>query len=187
YLAATARKFLRGPRGMGFLYVSERAVAGGAYPLLVDMHGADWTGVDEFTLRTDARRFETWEMSCALALGLGAAAEYALGVGLDVAQARSWALAEHARQRLAALPGTRVLDRGTVRCAIATAAFDGHDGADLKLRLRARGINTSAPSRADAVIDMDAKGTTSALRISPHYYNTEQEVDQAVEALAALL
>lgn len=187
YLSATARKFLRGPRGMGFLYVSERALAGGAYPLLVDMHGAAWTGVDEFTLRNDARRFETWEMSYALVLGLGAAAEYALGVGLDVAQARSWALAEHARQRLAALPGARVLDRGTARCAIATAAFDGHDGADLKLRLRARGINTSAPSREDAVIDMDAKGTTSALRISPHYYNTEQEVDQAIEALAALL
>ena len=187
YLAATARKFLRGPRGMGFLYVAERATRRGDFPLLVDMHGATWTAADAFELADGARRFEKWEMSYALLLGLGAAAEYALGVGLETARDRSWALAERARERLAALGGTRVLDRGRVRCAIATAAFEGHDGASLKLRLRERGINTSSPGREDAVIDMDAKGASTALRISPHYYNTDDEVDRAVEALGELI
>ena len=187
YLAATARKFLRGPRGMGFLYVAERATRRGDFPLLVDMHGATWTAADAFELADGARRFEKWEMSYALLLGLGAAAEYALDVGLETARDRSWALAERARERLAALGGTRVLDRGRVRCAIATAAFEGHDGASLKLRLRERGINTSSPGREDAVIDMDAKGASTALRISPHYYNTDDEVDRAVEALAELI
>jgi selenocysteine lyase/cysteine desulfurase len=187
YLAATARKFLRGPRGMGFLYVSESALRRGSYPLLVDMRGATWTEADAFRLADGARRFETWEMSGALVLGLGAAAEYALDVGLETARERSWRLAERVRERLAALPRARVLDRGQVRCAIATAAFDGVDGADLKLRLRARGINTSSPDRADAVIDMAAKGVQSALRISPHYYNTEAEVDRAVEVIGELL
>lgn len=187
YLAATARKFLRGPRGMGFLYVAERATRRGDFPLLVDMHGATWTAADAFELADGARRFEKWEMSYALLLGLGAAAEYALDVGLETARDRSWALAARARERLAALSGTRVLDRGRVRCAIATAAFEGHDGASLKLRLRERGINTSSPGREDAVIDMDAKGASTALRISPHYYNTDDEVDRAVEALAELI
>ncbi len=187
FLAATARKFLRGPRGMGFLYVSDTALARGAFPLLVDMRGATWSGADEFTLSPGARRFETWEMPPALVLGLGAAAEYALGVGLDTARDRSWSLAERARAGLAALPGARVLDRGRTRCAIATVAFAGHDGAELKLRLRERGINTSSPGREDAVIDMDAKGTDSALRISPHYYNIESEVDDAVAAIAELV
>ena len=81
YLAGTARKFLRGPRGIGFLYVSDRALAAGAYPLLVDMHGATWTDPDRFELTPDARRFESWEISSALVLGLGAAARYALDVG----------------------------------------------------------------------------------------------------------
>jgi selenocysteine lyase/cysteine desulfurase len=187
YLAGTARKFLRGPRGLGFLYVSDRALKAGAHPLLVDMHGADWTEADAFELSPDARRFETWEFAHALVLGLGAAAEYALEVGVDAGGSRARALADYARERLRALPGVRVLDRGPELCAIVTAALAGRDAADIKLQLRARGINTSSPQREDAVIDMDEKQTTSALRISPHYYNTREEVDTAVEALRELL
>jgi selenocysteine lyase/cysteine desulfurase len=187
YLAGTARKFLRGPRGVGFLYISDRALEKGAYPLLVDMHGADWTDPDSFALTPDARRFETWEFAFALVLGLGAAARYALEVGAETAQERAWGLAAYVRARLSELPGVRVLDRGPVLSAIATAAIDGRDTTEIKLALRSRGINTSSPHREDAVIDMDSKGTASALRISPHYYNTEEEIDTAVEALAELL
>jgi selenocysteine lyase/cysteine desulfurase len=187
YLAGTARKFLRGPRGIGFLYVSDSALAAGAYPLLVDMHGATWTDPDRFDLTPDARRFESWEIAQALVLGLGAAVRYALEVGLDTSRDRSRALAEYARARLGQLPGVRVLDRGAERCAIVTLEPGGRPAAEIKLALRARGINTSSPEREDAVIDMDQKGTASAIRISPHYYNTASEVDQAVEALADLL
>ena len=187
YLAATARKFLRGPRGLGFLFVSDRALAAGAYPLLVDMHGATWTEADSFELTPDARRFESWELPHAIALGLGAAVRYALEVGVETARDRARSLAGLARERLAALPGVRVLDRGPELCAIVTAHCTGRSAEELKLALRARGINVSSPSREDAVIDMDAKGADSALRISPHYYNTEEEVGWAVEALGDLL
>ncbi|HEX2611591.1 MAG TPA: aminotransferase class V-fold PLP-dependent enzyme [Gemmatimonadales bacterium] len=187
YLAATARKFLRGPRGIGFLCVSDRVLASGSHPLLVDMHGATWTDADNYSLTPDARRFEYWEFSHALVLGLGAAATYALEVGLDVAGDRAQALAQYARDRLAELPDVRVLDRGPELCAITTAAIRGRDAQELKLALRARGINTSSPEREDAVIDMDEKAATSALRISPHYYNTREEIDTAVEALRELL
>lgn len=187
FLAGTARKFLRGPRGIGFLCVGDRPLAAGAYPLLVDMHGADWTDPDAFTLTPDARRFESWEISFALVLGLGAAVRYALEVGLETARDRARALADYARERLAAVPGVRVLDRGAERCAIVTIDPAGRPAPDLKLALRRRGINTSSPERTDAVIDMDEKGAASALRISPHYYNTADEVDTAVDAIADLL
>jgi selenocysteine lyase/cysteine desulfurase len=183
YFSAATRKFLRGPRGLGFLYVSDRALKAGAYPLMVDMHGATWAEADRFELTPDARRFETWEFAYALVLGLGAAANYALEVGLDSARDRARQLAVHARKRLADVPGVRVLDRGPELCAIVTASVAGWDTAEIKLRLRARGINTSSPQREDAVIDMDKKGASSALRISPHYYNTTEEIDAAVEAL----
>jgi selenocysteine lyase/cysteine desulfurase len=187
YLAGTARKFLRGPRGIGFLYVSDSALDAGAYPLLVDMHGATWTDPDRFDLTPDARRFESWEIAQALVLGVGAAVRYALEVGVDTSRDRSRALAQYARVRLGDLPGVRVLDRGAERCAIVTVEPGGRPAAEIKLALRARGINTSSPEREDAVIDMDEKGTASAIRISPHYYNTAREVDQAVEALADLM
>ncbi len=187
YLAGAARKFLRGPRGIGFLFVSDRALEAGAYPITVDMHGADWIEAEEFVLKPDARRFEGWEISHALVLGVGAAAEYALGVGAEAAGERSRALAAYARTRLAELDGVRVLDRGPSLCAIATAELGGRDAEAVKLGLRARGINTSSPLREDAVIDMDEKRAASALRISPHYYNTADEIDAAVAALAELL
>jgi selenocysteine lyase/cysteine desulfurase len=187
YLAAAFRKFLRGPRGIGFLYVSDRMLAAGAHPLLVDMHGADWTDPDSFELNPDARRFETWEVAYALVLGVGSAARYALEVGLETARDRAWELAAHARDRLAALPGVRVLDRGPALCAIATIAVEGRDTTPIKLALRQRGINTSSPHRVDAIIDMDDKRTRSALRISPHYYNTREEIDTAVEALGEIM
>jgi selenocysteine lyase/cysteine desulfurase len=187
YLSGTARKFLRGPRGLGFLYVSDRVLEAGAHPTLVDMHGADWTDADTFTLNPDARRFETWEFAFALVLGLGAAAEYALGAGVEATGRRARELAEYARSQLAGIPGVRILDRGPELCAIVTVAVDGWDTRDIKLALRSRGINTSSPHREDAVIDMDEKGTASALRISPHYYNTQEEIDTAVDALREVL
>jgi selenocysteine lyase/cysteine desulfurase len=159
----------------------------GAHPLLVDMHGASWTDTDAFELTPDGRRFETWEFAYDLVLGLGAAARYALDVGLDTARDRARKLADYARRRLAEVPGVRVLDRGPELCAIVTVAVAGRDTKEIKLELRRRGINTSSPQREDAVIDMDEKKTESALRISPHYYNTKEEIDTAVEALEELV
>jgi len=182
YLAATGRKFLRGPRGIGFLYVSDAALARGDHPLLVDMQGAEWTAADEFRLFDGARRFENWEFSHALVLGLGAAARYSAEVGA-AGMARARALAAQLRERLASIPGVRLMDRGRELGAIVTVATDGRKPADLKQRLRARRINTSVSDRDDAVIDMDEKRVTSVLRFSPHYYNTEQELETAALAL----
>ena len=187
YLAATARKFVRGPRGVGFLYVSDQRLEAGAHPLLVDMHGATWVEADAFDLTPDARRFESWEFAFALVLGLGAAAAYALDVGLDHARDRARELAAYTRTRLAMVPEVRVLDRGPELCAIVTAAVAGRDAKEIKLALRARGINTSSPDREDAVIDMDEKQASSALRISPHYYNTKEEIDTAIGALEEIV
>jgi selenocysteine lyase/cysteine desulfurase len=186
YLSATGRKFVRGPRGIGFLYVSDRMLERGAFPLFVDMRGADWTDPDAFRLADGARRFENWEFAHALVLGLGEAARYALAVG-SAGGERAWALAAALREQLAALPGVRVLDRGRERCAIVTIDVQGHDAPDLKLRLRERGVNTSSSDRDDGVLDMDEKRASTVLRFSPHYYNTEDELSAAVETLAELI
>jgi selenocysteine lyase/cysteine desulfurase len=186
FLGASARKFLRGPRGVGFLYVSDRMLRAGAHPLYVDMRGADWTAPDEFRLAADARRYETWEFAYALVIGMGAAADYALAVG-EAAFRRGRTLAAYAREKLARLAPVRVLDRGRELGAIATAAVDGRDADELKLALRERGVNTSVSRRESGVIDMDRKGAVSALRVSPHYYNTREEIDAAVAVLEELI
>jgi selenocysteine lyase/cysteine desulfurase len=135
----------------------------------------------------DARRFETWEFAYALVLGLGAAARYALHVGVEPAQERIVSLANATRARLAELPGARVLDRGPQLCGLVTASFAGHEPEALVQALRALGINTHALGRAGAVLDFDDKGVEAALRVSPHYYNTEAEIDALAEALGSIL
>src|SRR2546426_833494 len=185
FLAGTGRKFLRGPRGVGFLYVSDRMLERGAFPLFLDMRGADWTDPDAFHLADGARRFENWEFAYALVAGLGAAARYRLAVG-SAGRERARGLAASLRPQLAETPGVRVLDRGREQCALVTVDVAGRDAADLKLRLRQRGINTSSADRKSGVLDMDQKRASTVLRFSPHYYNTEDELETAVAALAEL-
>ncbi len=186
FLSATARKFLRGPRGAGFLFVSDRVLERGLEPLFPDLRGADWVDADLYQPAGDARRFENWEFAYALVLATGEAARYALEVGLEAIESRCRALAGHARERLRAMDGIRVLDRGAELCAIVSVAVEGWDASALVRELGRRRINTSATERAYAVLDFDDKGVESTLRVSPHYYNTVAEVDALVDALAEL-
>ena len=186
FLSATARKFLRGPRGIGFLYVSDRALQRGDFPLYIDMRGADWVSANDFQPASDARRFENWEFAYSLVLGLGEAVRSALGLGVERGGQRARELAASLRRKLGGLPGVRVLDRGNELAAIVTAEIAGWDARELVEVLRQRGINTSASLREYAVIDMEEKRAATALRLSPHYYNTDKEIAAAVEALRAL-
>jgi selenocysteine lyase/cysteine desulfurase len=187
FLAGTARKWLRGPRGLGFLYVSDHALEEGRYPLNLDGRGATWDEVDRFVLPATAQRFENWEFPHALVLGMGAAVRYALEVGIADGSRRALELAALARTRLATVPGVTVLDRGASLGAIVSAGIAGWDANVMVEKLKQRAINTSAVTRAWALLDMDAKGFETALRLSPHYYNTEGEVAGAVEAIGALV
>ena len=187
FLAATSRKFLRGPRGIGFLYVSDRMIQSGKNPLYPDTHGAEWVQADQFRLSDSAKRFENWEFPVAMQLGMGKAAEYALESGLEKISSRSFELAEYTREKLSDSNRVRILDNGKQKCAIVSAALKDVDAAMAVGELRNAGINTSSASRSASVIDMDAKQTESILRISPHYYNTREEIDACAAALEEFL
>jgi selenocysteine lyase/cysteine desulfurase len=186
YLAVTARKFLRGPRGIGFLYVSDRALERGDHPLGIDMGGALLSGPDCFELVDGARRFENWEFAYALVLALGEAARYAVEAGVERCGRRASELAAHAREWLAAVPGARVADRGERLCAIVTAEIAGWPAAHVVQRLRGIGINTSATTVGYGPLNAPGTGAPTAVRLSPHYYNTRDEVETAVAAIAEL-
>ena len=187
FLSATARKFLRGPRGAGFLYVSPRILDAGWEPLFPDLRGADWVGADLYQPAPDARRFETWEFSHGLLLGMGAAARHAMDLGLPAVRDRIRALAALARRTLGAIPGVSVLDRGPELGGIVTLSVTGWDAVALVAELRKRRINTSALTRVSAVMDFDARGIETALRVSPHVYNTPEEIEALAVALGELL
>jgi selenocysteine lyase/cysteine desulfurase len=187
FLSASARKYLRGPRGAGFLYVSDRALEQGLEPLFIDMRGADWIGEDHYRAVADAKRFENWESAWALVLATGEAARYATALGVEAISRRVIGLGQRVREQLGSIDRVRVLDRGSELCGIVSVAIEGRDPGELVTALRARGINTSAQQREYALLDYDDKRVTASLRISPHYYNTEEEIDQALSAIRELL
>ena len=185
-LSATGRKYLRGPRGTGFLWVRESLIDRLEPPFL-DLHAAEWIAPDRFEMRDDARRFENWECNFAGKIGLGVAMDYASEIGLDNIWARIQLLADGLRNRLAALPGVTVRDIGVVQGGIVSFTADGHDPQDLVAALRARAINVSNSGRTSTLIDMDARGLEAVVRSSVHYYNTEDELDRFQDALTDII
>ena len=184
-LSATGRKFLRGPRGTGFLYV-RRGLIEDLEPPLLDLQAAEWQPDGSYRIRPDARRFENWETNYATKIGLGTAIDYALDIGLEPIRDRVRALAEELRERLAALPGVTVHDLGEERCAIVTFAVDGHPAADVVRTLVADGINVSLSPGTYSRLDFERRGLESVVRASAHYYNEPAELDRLVERVATL-
>jgi selenocysteine lyase/cysteine desulfurase len=185
-LSITGRKFLRGPRGTGLLYV-RRTILDQLEPPLLDLHAAEWVAPDQYVMRDDARRFENWETNVAGKLGLGAALDYAMDWGLEPIWERVSSLAERLREALDALPVVAVRDQGVVRCGIVSFTVDGADLTALHDTLRAQNINVSVSPSEYTLIDMQARGLPAVARASVHYYNTEEEIARFCDALARLL
>jgi cysteine desulfurase/selenocysteine lyase len=185
FLSATGRKFLRGPRGTGFLYV-RRAMLETTEPPVLDLHSAAWTGPDSYEMRKDARRYENWENYVAGKIGLGVAVDYALDIGLETIWSRIQDLCEPLRDRLAALPDVRVHDAGRIRAAIVTFAHDRLTPSEMQRRLAAQNIAIGTSSASSTLLDFEARHLPPLARAAPHYYTSEAEIDRLVEAIGAL-
>jgi selenocysteine lyase/cysteine desulfurase len=182
-LSATGRKFLRGPRGTGFLYVRS-SLLDRLDPAFCDLLGAEWVTPDRYELRPDARRFESWESNLAAQAGLRAAVAYARSWGLDHIGARVAALAAGLRERLASLPGVKVRDLGLRRSGIVTFTCDGADAHDVVRDLGAQAVNVSVSVPSSTLLDARRRRLPPLVRASVHYYNDESDLDRLVAGIA---
>lgn len=185
FLTATSRKYLRGPRGVGFLYVYQERITQ-LEPIMIDLQAGDWVATDEYRLHDTARRFETWESNVAGRIGLGAALDYLLELGIEDTSARLCTLAENVRQKLSGIPGVVVRDLGERKGGVVTFTVEGWDAAAIKQRLSEQHINVSISTPFSARLDMDARHLTGLVRASVHYYNHEPEIETFCEAVEAV-
>ena len=185
-LSGTGRKYLRGPRGTGLLYVRQGFLET-LEPVILDQHAATLTSPTSYTIRADARRFENWERYFAGQAALGAAIDYALGWGLDNIQARIYALADTLRTQLRALPGVTVADQGVEQCGLVTFYAEQKEALAIKAELAAAGINVSVSSGSGSLVSFQQRHLTALVRASVHYFNTEAEIGRFVAALERIL
>lgn len=185
FLSATGRKFLRGPRGTGFLYASRAAMEHHEPPVL-DLHSAEWVAADRYEMHKSARRYENWENYIAGKIGLGVAADYAMSFGLDAIAERNSELAGDLRERLAAIPGVTLRDAGRERCAIVTFSHERYEPEEVVARLAAQDIIIGNSGRSSTRLDFESRDLPALCRAAVHYLNTEEEIARLAAAIAAL-
>lgn len=186
FLSATGRKFMRGPRGTGFLYVSDKVLEQNYAPLLLDMRGADWTEFDNYELFKTAKRFENWEISYASLMGFTQALQYANNIGLHAIEHYNKGLSERLREKLRN-SGFNVWDWGKNLSSIVT--FSGTDGDLERIQnvLKENNIFFSVTHKNSALIDFTRKNINGIVRLSPHYFNTVEEIDLVSDVLKQAL
>ncbi len=185
FLCGTGRKYLRGPRGTGLLYVRGSLIEK-IEPVFLDLHAATWTSMHGFKIRNDARRFENWECHVAGKLGLATAIGYCNQLGIENIEKRVQELAKSLRQSLAKIPSITVLDKGCEKSGLVTftAPFNIEN---LQKELELSGINTSVSYLEYARLDFEPKNLKMVLRASVHYYNTLDEIEKLCSKVSEIL
>lgn len=183
FLVVTGRKFLRGPRGSGLLYARSSTLDGLNPPPMMDSRSARWTDDWSSEMHLGARRFETFEASMAAKVGFGVAMAYALELGIEAIEARVETLAGALRRRLEAAPFVRVDEGSGPQSGIVTFHVEGRSSQAVVAALRAWGINTSVVEVQPKGFDPDLRHNRALIRASVHYYNTEDELDDAVATI----
>ncbi|WP_035898195.1 aminotransferase class V-fold PLP-dependent enzyme [Labrenzia sp. DG1229] len=175
-LSGTGRKFLRGPRGTGFLYVANQIVDQ-LEPPFIDLHAATWINEDTYEIAPGAKRFENWESYVAGRIGLARAVDYALDIGLAEIGTRVESLGARLRATLSDISAT-VHDQGVRKCGIVTFSLANKQAREIAALLKAQGCNVSVSEPSSARLDLGRRNLPPVIRASVHYYNTEEEVDR---------
>lgn len=184
-LSATGRKYIRAPRGTGFLYVSQDKLCR-LHPPFLDLHSAEWIGQNEFKIRDDARKFENWEANYAGIMGLNRAVTYILDLGIENIWQRVQYLANQLRLKLQEIPGVTVQDIGEVKCGIVTFTVDEKSAEQVKGYLSGNHINVSISTKSSTLLDMKRRNLEEIVRASVHYYNSEEEIKTFIELIRKL-
>ena len=187
FLSLTGRKYLRGPRGTGALYISDKVLHAGLEPMFIDMRGAEWTEKGKYKQQPDARRFEDWEFAYSTVIGTKTAIEYCRNIGEDKIWQQVKLLSGIIRSELSAIDGLMILDRGKEKSGSVTFHIAHFRPEFIVKQLLRRKINVVASYRAYGLIDFDEKGVEWVIRASPHYYNTVQEIEIFIEALKEII
>ena len=185
--ACTGRKYLRGPRGTGFLFM-KKSLSDTLIPSQVDHAAAPIANVPTspeagqlvYKFREGARRFEFWEACIANHLGLGAAVDHVLATGINKIQATCEKLADELRYYLRQIPRIKLyydsLSSQYKQCGIVTFSIEGMMPNDIKSFLFDEGYSVSVVPATSTPFDSSITNSENLVRVSLSYFNTSNEI-----------
>tara|TARA_A100000164_G_scaffold4344_1_gene3914 strand:- start:434 stop:1603 length:1170 start_codon:yes stop_codon:yes gene_type:complete len=185
FLCGSGRKYLRGPRGTGFLYTKSTALKT-LEPVFLDLHSANWKNVGSYEFVRDAKMFECWERNMAAMIGLTTAVEYLLKLDVKMVEQRVKQLSLNLREKLSELAAIKILEKSNNCSGIVTFTKTSISATDLKDELQKKGINISVIKQRNARLDLGKECTGDINRASLHYYNSEQEISEFIKELTKL-
>ncbi len=185
-LCITGRKYLRGPRGTGLLFV-RNSLLNELEPPILDQHAAELISSTEYLIRPDSKRFENWEQYCAGKYALGVAIDYALSWDLGAIQKRIYSLADNLRQKLSRIDGVHSTDDGVEKCGIITFTADQLEPVAIKQALSKQRINVSTSKGSGSLVSFEKRGLKEVVRASVHYFNTDEEIDHFVDVFKKIV
>lgn len=185
FLSSTGRKYLRGPRGTGFLFVNKELLSE-LTPMNLDLHSAEWDTKNSFTQLDNAKKFETWESNIAAKIGLITAIKQINSIGIEHIWNRVIELASYMRSQLEKIEVITVQDLGRVKGGIVTFTSRNHTPQEIKDYLSKNKVNTVTPTLSGTRIDMESRKLDAVVRSSIHYYNTKEEIDTFVSLIIQL-
>ena len=182
FLNATSRKYLRGPRGLGFLYV-RKSILPTLDPFSFEMLGAEWKSQDRYDLNFSSKMFETYEKPYAFLMGFSAAIKYANHLGIEQIWQRILELSTYLREQLKNVPGVKLYDGSGLRSGIISLTKDGVDPFKMHKQLQDKRINSSVLYQFTSLLEMQKKNLVNGNRLSVHCYNTKPEIDIIVSEI----
>lgn len=171
-----------GPTGIGVLY-GKSAMLESMPPFLGGGGMISLVTVDGFTTHELPEKFEAGTPPIVEAIGLQAALKYLLGLGMDRIHEHEKQLGSRCDQGLRAIPGVRVIGPAAeFKGGINSFVVDGVHAHDVSQFLDSRGVAVRAGHHCTMPLH-DAVGITASARASCYLYNTDDEVDQFLQAV----
>lgn len=185
FLTVTGRKYLRGPRGTGFLYAC-KSTTSDLEPAFLDLHGAEWVSQNSYQMRTDAKKYETWESNLSAKHGLSIAINYLNQLDIQKVYESVTSLASYFRDCLNGISGIQVMDTGINQSGIVTFTSSSNSPHNIMNSLSQHGVNVSIVVASSSLLDLEERKISEAVRASVHYYNTREEIDRTIRLISEL-
>ena len=179
-MVGSGRKYLRGPRGTGFMYIKD-SIKKNIRPSIFDSRSCVLKKMK--TILYKKNLFETFEFPPALIIGLSESLSYLNKLGIKKIEKKIKNLSIYFRKKIKKINSVTVYENPLLLSGINTISVEKKPVEKIHKYLLKKKILTSICTTSTSYHHFEKMNVKKLLRISFHHYNTRKEIDYLVEVL----